>query len=149
MPRRLSLTLAVALCPGLALACGPTAPLFDGDPESGVSISVGRIADRAWVPRLIDGVPVPDDAGLSLTVSPDGKVAGETGCNLFAGTAELDAGWMQLGPMAVTEMACLDPERMERETAWLKALGEARGFVVSPEVLWLMREDGTVAVCLG
>ena len=40
-------------------------------------------------------------------------------------------------------------ERMEREAAWLKALGEARGFVVSPEGLWLMREDGSVAVCLG
>jgi heat shock protein HslJ len=145
---RLSLALAVALCPSVALACGPTPPVFDGDPAAGVSVSAGRIADRAWEPRWIDGVVVPDGAGLSLTVSFDGRVEGTTGCNRFTGTADLDAGWMQLGPLAATEMACAEPEKMKREAAWQQALGEARGFVVSPEGLWLMREDGSVAVCL-
>lgn len=148
MPHRLSLALALALCPSVALACGPTGPQFDGDPGTGISVSVGRIADRAWEPRLIDGMAVPEGAGLSLTVDPEGKVEGTTGCNSFAGTADLDAGWMQLGPMAVTKRACLEPEQTAREAAWLKALGEARGFVVSPEGLWLMREDGSVAACL-
>lgn len=147
MPR-LSLALAVALGPSVALACGPTSPVFDGDPATGVSVSVGRIADRVWEPKWIDGVTVQKGAGLSLTVSFEGKVEGTTGCNRFTGTADLDAGWMQLRPLAVTEMACVEPERMEREAAWLTALGEARGFVVSPEGLWLMREDGSVAVCL-
>ena len=147
MPR-LTLALAVALCPTVALACGPTPPAFDGDPSTGVSVSVGRITDRTWEPVTIGGVPVPEGAGLSLTVSFEGQVEGTTGCNRFTGTADLDAGWMQLGPLAVTKMACAEPDRMEREAAWLKALGEARGFVVSPEGLWLMREDGSVAVCL-
>lgn len=143
------LALAVVLHPSLVLACGPTPPAFDGDPATGVSVSVGRITDRTWEPLLIDGVAVPAGAGLSLTVDFEGQVKGTTGCNRFTGTADLDAGWMHLGPLAVTEMACLEPERMKREAAWLKALGEARGFVVSPEGLWLMREDGSVAVCLG
>lgn len=149
--RLLPLTLAatLALHPALALGCGPTPPAFDGDPASGVSVSVGRITDRTWEPVLVDGVAVPEGAGLSLTVSFEGAVEGTTGCNRFIGRADLDAGWMQLGPLAVTEMACLDPEQIERETAWLKALSEARGFVVSPEGLWLTREDGSVAVCLG
>jgi heat shock protein HslJ len=112
-------------------------------------VSVGRITDRTWEPVLIDGVVVPESAGLTLTVSFEGQVEGTTGCNRFTGTADPDAGWMQLGPLAVTEMACAEPDRMEREAAWLKALGEARGFVVSPEGLWLMREDGSAAVCLG
>ena len=148
MPR-LTLALAVALCPTVAPACGPTPPAFDGDPSTGVSVSVGRITDRTWEPVTIAGVTVPEDAGLSLTVSFEGQVEGTTGCNRFSGTADLDAGWMQLGPLAVTEMACAEPEKMDREAAWLKALGEARGFVVSPEGLWLTREDGSVAVCLG
>ncbi|WP_137110547.1 META domain-containing protein [Rhodobacter sp. SY28-1] len=147
MPR-LSLAIAVALCPNFALACGPTPPVFDGDPETGVSISVGRIADRVWEPTWIDGVAVPDGAGLSLSVSFEGRVEGTTGCNRFTGTADLDAGTLQLGPLAVTEMACVEPDRMEREAAWLQALVEARGFVVSPAGLWLMREDGSVAACL-
>ncbi|HLQ18455.1 MAG TPA: META domain-containing protein, partial [Tabrizicola sp.] len=123
-------------------------PVFDGDPATGVSVSVGRIADVIWVPLEIDGVAVPEGVGLALSVSFEGKVEGTTGCNRFTGRAEMDAGTLILGPLAVTEMACAEPEKMDREADWLKALGEVRGFVVSPEGLWLRREDGSVAVCL-
>jgi heat shock protein HslJ len=149
MPRLLPLALAVTMAfqPALALACGPP-PVFDADPATGVSISVGRITDVIWVPLEIEGVPVPEGAGLSLEVSFEGKVKGTTGCNRFTGTAEMDAGTLILGPLAVTEMACGDPVAMEREAAWLKALAEVRWFVAAPEGLWLSREDGSVAVCL-
>jgi heat shock protein HslJ len=100
------------------------------------------------VPLLIDGQPVPEDAGLSLNVTFDGKVSGTTGCNRFTGTAGMDAGELTFEPLAVTEMACLDPERMAREAAYLKALSETRWFIASPDGLWLTREDGTVAMCL-
>lgn len=146
------LTAAVALTPALAQPCSqPDPPRLtgaDGGLEGGVSISVGRIADLIWVPLLIDGRPVPKDAGLSLTLAFDGKVSGTTGCNRFTGTAWMDAGEVTFDPLAVTEMACLDPERMEREAAYLKALTEVRRFIASPEGLWLSREDGTVAMCL-
>jgi heat shock protein HslJ len=147
--RLLPLTLAATLSlqPALALACDPP-PVFDGDPATGVSVSVGRITDVIWVPQEIDRVAVPEGAGISLSVSLEGKVEGTTGCNRFTGTAEMDAGTLILGPLAVTEMACAEPVAMEREAAWLTALGEVRGFVVAPEGLWLRREDGSVAVCL-
>ena len=148
---RLAVPVLIALHPSLAFACGPTPPVFAGGepgPEGGVSVSVGRIAEVIWVPLLIDGIAVPGDAGLSLTVHADGKVEGATGCNRFSGTAVLDAGAMEFGPLAVTEMACLDPEQMDREAAYLKALGEVRSFVAAPEGMWLTRADGTVALCL-
>ncbi len=148
--RLLPLTLAatLALQPAQVLACD-LPPVFDGDPATGVSVSVGRIADRTWVPLEINGTPVPEGAGLALSVSFDGKVEGTTGCNRFTGEAEMDAGELILGPLVVTEMACADPVAMEREAAWMKALGEVRWFVASPEGLWLRREDGSLAVCLG
>lgn len=102
-----------------------------------------------WLPLEIDGESVPEGAGLMIQIGFDEKVGGWTGCNRFTGTAEKDAGELVLGPIAVTEMACLEPDKMKREAAWLKALGEARGFVVSPEGLWLLREDGSVVACLG
>ncbi len=148
----LSLIAGLAQNPAFALACAEAQPpRFDGgDPglERGVSISVGRLADLIWVPLLIDGAPVPEDAGLSLKIGFDGTITGTTGCNRFAGTAEMDAGELVIGPLAVTEMACVEPERMGREAAYLKALGEVRWFVFAAEGLWLTREDGTVAVCL-
>jgi heat shock protein HslJ len=146
-PLSLALAATLTLQPALALACNPP-PVFDGDPATGVSVSVGRITDVIWVPLEIDGVPVPEGAGLAIQIGFDGRVEGLTGCNRFTGTAEIDAGELVLGPLAVTEMACLEPEKMEREAAWLKALGEVRGFVAAPEGLWLSREDGSVAVCL-
>jgi heat shock protein HslJ len=151
-PAVLALIAALAPNPTLAQACAqPEPPRFDGGSgglEGGISISVGRIADLIWVPLLIDGEPVPEDAGLSLTIGFDGKVSGTTGCNRFTGTAELDAGVMSFGPLAVTEMACLDPVAMEREAAYLKALTEVRQFIAAPEGMWLTREDGSVAMCL-
>jgi heat shock protein HslJ len=154
MNRLIAISLGVALIlnPVAVLACNTPRPRFDsgatGGPDGGVSISVGRIADLIWVPLVIDGVAVPEGSDLWLRVAFDGKVDGGTGCNRFTGTADLDAGVMQFGPLAVTEMACADPERMEREAVFLKALAEVRWFVASPEGLWLQRVDGSVAVCL-
>lgn len=146
-PLLLTLAAILALHPALAQACDPP-PVFEGDSAPGVSISVGRITDVVWVPLEIDGVPVPEGAGLALAVSFEGQVEGTTGCNRFTGTAEMDAGTLILGPLAVTEMACADPVAMEREAAWLKVLGDARWFVASATGLWLGREDGSVAACL-
>ncbi|MCU0828671.1 MAG: META domain-containing protein [Tabrizicola sp.] len=145
---RLLLSLALA-CPTQTLACDGPMPRFDGSPEGGVSVSVGRIADRMWEPRLIDGTPVAAGEGMYLLVSFEGPVEGMGGCNRFAAEAEMDAGSLEFGQLIATEKACLDPTRTEREAAFLKALSEVRGFVVSPEGLWLTREDGSVAVCLG
>jgi heat shock protein HslJ len=154
MTRFLALTLGLGLTlnPLAAIACN-TPPRFDGGAsggmEGGVSFSVGRISDLVWVPLVIDGVVVPEGSELWLKVAFDGKVEGGTGCNRLTGEADLDAGVIQFGPLAVTEMACTDPSRMKREAAYLKALAEVRWFVASPEGLWLTREDGSVAVCLG
>lgn len=143
------LAICLALMPCLSLACdGPEVPRLDDAAEGGVSISVGRMADRVWEVRTLDADPIPDTADVWLTVTPDGKVSGRSGCNRYAGTADLDAGVMIFGPLAVTRMAC-DERTMELESAYLTALTEVRGFVVSPEGLWLTREDGSVAVCLG
>ena len=103
MPFALSATLSatLALHPALALACGPP-PAFENERLTGVSVSVGRVTDVIWVPLEIDGVAVPEGAGLSLTVHFDGKVEGTTGCNRFTGKADLDAGVMSFGPLAVT-----------------------------------------------
>jgi heat shock protein HslJ len=147
-----ALTVALALNPVLLQACtAATPPRFDGGSggfEGAVSVSVGRIADLIWVPLVIDGVAVPEGSNVWLKVAFDGKVEGGTGCNRFTGTADLDAGLMVFGPLAVTEMACANPVAMAREAAYLKALGEVRWFVAAPEGLWLTREDGSVAVCL-
>jgi heat shock protein HslJ len=140
--------LALFALAGQPLAAAPceTATIPE---DEGASVSVGRMADLVWELRTIDADPIPDTADVWLTVTPDGAVSGRAGCNRYAGTAELDAGLMIFGPLAVTRMAC-DVRTMELEQAYLAALGEVRGFVVGPDGgLWLSREDGTLALCFG
>ena len=117
--------------------------------DEGASVSVGRMADLVWELKSIDADPIPDTADVWLTITPDGAVSGRAGCNRYAGTADLDAGVMIFGPLAVTRMAC-DERTMELENAYLAALTEVRGFVVASDGgLWLSREDGTAALCFG
>lgn len=137
----------MAAQPLSAAPCETAAP----EPAEGVSVSlsVGRMADRVWELKTIGGDPIQDTADVWLSVTPDGAVSGRAGCNRYAGTADLDAGVMIFGPLAVTRMAC-DVRTMELEDAYLAALAEVTGFVVGGDGgLWLNREDGSVAVCLG
>jgi heat shock protein HslJ len=141
-----ALTVALSLVPFVAQACDRAIP---PGYDEGSSISVGRMADIAWVARVVDGVALPGDAGISLTIWFDGRIEGNTGCNRIFGVADLDAGQMTVGPLDVTERACADPARMEREGRYLRALGEVEAFLVTPEGdLYLQRKDGSTAVCL-
>ncbi|MFN4203631.1 MAG: META domain-containing protein [Tabrizicola sp.] len=146
----MTLAVALGLHPLAVRACDQTlAPRFDADPQSGTSISVGRIADRVWRLRSIDGDPIPDTADVWLMVMPDGRVHGRAGCNRYAGQAELDAGFIGFGRLARTYMAC-DVRTMEFEAAYLARLAEVSGFVVGSDgALWLTRQDGSAGLCFG
>ncbi|WP_169052372.1 META domain-containing protein [Tabrizicola sp. YIM 78059] len=137
----------------LALVAGPLAAApcetADGPEGEGASVLVARVANLVWTLKTIDAEPIPDMADVWLTVTPDGAVSGRAGCNRYAGTAELDAGKVVFGPLAVTRMAC-DAATMELERAYLKALTEVRGFAVGPDDgLRLSREDGSTVLCFG
>ncbi|MCY1128248.1 META domain-containing protein [Frigidibacter sp. RF13] len=127
-----------------AAPCAKIAPTLD----SGASISVGRFTDRGWVPVELAGAPVPEGTEISLTIDFHGKVDGHTGCNRITGVAEMDAGLLVLGPLAITRMTCTEP-RMALEKAYLDALSEVVSFAVGlDDNLYLSRADGSVALCL-
>lgn len=133
----------VLVAPLTAHACEADAPSL----EQGASISVGRIADLVWSVREVNGRPVAE--GAWLTVTPDGALSGNTGCNRMTGSADLDAGVMEFGPLSVTEMAC-GADRMDLEAVVLTALPEVRWFAVGQDgMLYLQRQDGATVMCLG
>jgi heat shock protein HslJ len=146
MPRLALIGLTLALAPMTSLACtDPLPPTYD----EGSSLSVGRMAGLTWVAEVIAGEPVPSGADVWISVTPEGEVTGRAGCNRLAGSADLDAGVAVFGSLATTFMAC-DEDRMAREQAFLAAMAEVAYFSVTPEgFLYLSREDGSTAVCLG
>ncbi len=75
----------------------------------------------------------------------NGKVAGSSGCNQFSASYELDGESLLIGPAISTKMAC-ENEVMQRETAFLSALGEVTSFVIERQTLRLLDGQGNPAL---
>lgn len=75
-------------------------------------------AGTTWQVSAINGEDFEGTA--TLTFAEDGQISGKAVCNNYTGSLSGDAELFQIGPMAVTKMACPD---MAAEDAFLKALG--------------------------
>jgi heat shock protein HslJ len=131
MKNNLKMTfICVSLCFGLPIlsACASLASQQGG---------LEKLTASAWnLSKLIDQELVP---GSSITAqfTTDGKVGGSSGCNQYSGTYKISGDKIQIStPLASTMMACA-PELMDQETAYLKALGEAKTFSVVGDQLTL------------
>jgi heat shock protein HslJ len=97
-------------CLGILLlsACGSSDLDLDGTVWQLVSINAGTPIE-----------------GTEITLRfEDGRVKGSSGCNTYEGDYTFgDDGEFQAGPIAVTEMACLDPAGvMDQEVEYLRIL---------------------------
>ena len=63
-----------------------------------------------------------------------GSISGDTGCNRYSATLELDGASIRLGPIGMTKRAC-PPPIMDRENRYVEVLASAKGVRVSPEFL--------------
>jgi len=71
----------------------------------------------------------------------DGRVAGSTGCNRYTGPYRVDGSSLELGPLAVTLMACLPP-RDAVERAYLATLERVAARRVESGELVLLDASG-------
>lgn len=90
-------------------------------------------------------------AGTAITARFDqeGKLAGNAGCNDYAGTVEVGAETIAVGPLRTTRKFCAQPEGlMEQERLCLAALQTAATYRVEGSSLELRTADGALAVKL-
>jgi heat shock protein HslJ len=82
--------------------------------------------------------------GTTITaVFEEGQVRGSSGCNTYFGSYEVSGDSITVGPLAMTEMACLEPEgAMEQEMYYLEFLMEGQTFRLSDDRLEIFRSDG-------
>jgi len=93
-----------------------------------------------------DGAPVAVPDGVMATaVFSDGVVAGSTGCNRYHAPYRLDGTSIEIGPAAMTMMAC-EPERAEVEWAFTAALASAAGWALAGDVLEVLDAEGRVTL---
>ena len=85
--------------------------------------------------------PIP---GTTITAQfEDGQVRGSAGCNSYGGSYQVSGNTITTGPLAITEMACMDPEGgMEQEQTVMAFLQDAQTFRLADEQLEILRADG-------
>ncbi len=85
--------------------------------------------------------PIP---GTTLTAMfEDGQVSGSAGCNSYSGSYQVNGDKITVGPTAITEMACMEPEgAMEQEMTFMELLTNAQTFQLTDEQMQIFRADG-------
>jgi heat shock protein HslJ len=129
--------LAVGFCAGLIVlaACGPS-----GSQQG----SGGDLTGKMWALSALMGEPLVAGTSITAQFTSDGKVGGSAGCNQYAGTYTVSGNTIQVSsPLASTRMAC-PQEVMDQESAYLKALGEAKTYAVKENQLTLSDANKTV-----
>lgn len=92
-------------------------------------------------------VSVREGTAPTLTFAADGSMAVDTSCNTGGGPYEVDGESISIGPVAVTERACLDPAGvMRQEARILAALDDAETVQVTPDRLTLLDSQGFIVL---
>ena len=90
------------------------------------------------------------DSEITLQFADDGSVAGNAGCNQYSGgytVGEDGADSITIGPLAVTQMACVEPDGvMDQESQFLAALEAAGSWQFVGDRLELRSADGALQV---
>ena len=79
----------------------------------------------------------------TIRFDESGTASGTTGCNSYSGEYKVDDNSLSIGPIAATEMACLDPPGiMEQESAFLRILSAVTDFELEADELTLSGPEG-------
>ncbi len=99
------------------------------------TITTGDLEGTSWILQSYGEPGNPNDilTDTEITaefISSAGTVKGSAGCNSYSGSYQLAASQLSIpGPIAVTEMYCLEPEGvMEQEQQYLALLQAAESY---------------------
>jgi heat shock protein HslJ len=139
------------VCDGFRVE-GETLTLLTGDAESLVFEKAQKVSlpGSSWnvtsynngkggVTTLVAG------SDLTFEFGEEGTVSGTGGVNRYNGPYTVDGSDISIGPLALTEMAG-DPELMEQEQAFVKALETSAQWKVTKGELELRDADGSAMV---
>lgn len=88
-------------------------------------VPLPSLAGTEWLLEDLGGNGVLDRAQATLAFPKPDRVAGQSSCNRFFGSADIQGETIKLGKLATTRMACLSPAVSNQEAKYLKALQNA------------------------
>lgn len=126
---------------GLVLAVAALVAGVPAQAQGGTSL-----AGTSWRLIELNGQPVVGGETLTLEFAADGQqVSGYGGCNQFFGPYTQNGASLQLGPLASTRRACLDPALNTQETAYFQALESTTRYSIEQGQLVLYSGNEVVA----
>ena len=100
----------------------------------------------AWWVEDIAGKGVVDMSHTTIEFAEDGRVSGDTACNLYNGAVEISGNEISFGPMAGTRKACADA-LMDQEFNFYQAIEKVVSWEIAGTGLLYMRDaEGQVQI---
>lgn len=87
------------------------------------------LSGMPWEIEDIGGRGIVDRSRVTLEFDDDGRLSGHASCNRFTASYTRDGDKLDIGPAAVTRMAC-PPALMNQERVFLDALARVRRFAI-------------------
>lgn len=101
-----------------------------------------------WIVISVKEMAVTTAAVPTLSLTNEGTVMGETGCNGYGGTYTTDGNGIVFAGITATLAACEDAAIMEQEAALLDALQTTSLYLIDGDTLTLTDEAGTILAVL-
>jgi heat shock protein HslJ len=87
----------------------------------------------SWVLVELDGAEAVGETPPTLAFDDQGSVTGLAGCNSFNAEVTIDGSDLTVGPVASTQMACVEEGVADQEQAFLAALQDATSFTTDDD----------------
>jgi len=97
--------------------------------------------DGEWALLTLNGAPLLAGSAINATFDEE-KITGYSGCNSYGGAYTVKGDALQLGEIAMTQMACLEDGVMDQERAYMEALSNVTKFRLDNDRLELLDASG-------
>ncbi len=104
--------------------------------------NASSLAGTSWNLTTLNGDDIAPPIRVTAEFSADGMMSGESGCNRYNVTYEVDGDSISIGPAMSTMMAC-DEASMAVENAYMTALASAVTYRLDGDTLTLTDADAT------
>ncbi len=106
--------------------------------------STGSLTGKVWALTTLNGKTTAPNAGISALFTTNGKVSGSSGCNQYSTSYTTSGSNITITAPAASTMMMCEQAVMDQETAYLKALGDAKTYAIHGDQLTLSGADKTI-----
>lgn len=105
------------------------------------------IREVVWRLRAINDEPLPEDTQASIFLGSDGRIGGNSGCNVYSGQYTLEDGVLNVSEnLVMTRRACVDSALMALEQRLMQLLPEMTSLSYNSDDYLLIMTKGGIAL---